>query len=202
MTLLHTGTSSTLWKQGGISCVVVPNALEFEVELQNADGSAFLRKAAPTRDAARNEAEYLRLLLTAESMALPGHTLKPFAMLIEDDHDNRDAFAEALRSIGVRTLGLDRGRDAVRLAVELTPDLIMIDYRLPDISGAELCRRLRAHPETQQIPIIAVTAATDALREEGCVADAVLAKPCHLDTFLAAARLFLRHLRPAERVRA
>jgi DNA-binding response OmpR family regulator len=60
------------------------------------------------------------------------------------------------------------------------------------MNGAEVCRRLRDDPETEPVPVIAVTAVPDALRADGCGADAVLTKPCRLDTFLAAARLFLR----------
>ena len=89
-------------------------------------------------------------------------------------------------------MGLSNGREAVRLAKALTPDLIVVEYCLPDISGAEVCRRLRSDPETEPLPVIAVTGLPDALREDGCVADAILAKPCRLDTFVAAARLFLR----------
>lgn len=181
-----------LWRQAGIDCVVVPSAPGYDVQLRNADGVAFLRKSAATNEAACNEAEYLRLLLDADSLAPAPSTLKPFALVIEDDQDNCDAFAEALKSVGIRALGVYSGGDGVRLAKALAPDLIVIDHRLPDITGAEVCRRLRDDPETEPIPVIAVTAAPDALRADGCVADAVLTKPCQLDTFLAAARLFVR----------
>ncbi|HJR58725.1 MAG TPA: response regulator, partial [Vicinamibacterales bacterium] len=117
---------------------------------------------------------------------------KPFALVVEDDQDNCEALAEALKSVGIRALGVSRGLEAVRLAKALAPDLIVIDHRLPDITGAEVCRRLRDDPETEPLPVIAVTAAPEAMRADGCVADAVLTKPCRLDTFLAAARLFLR----------
>ena len=70
----------------------------------------------------------------------------------------------------------------------------MIDYKLPDVTGAEVCRRLRSDPETRSTPIIAVTASPEALRAEGCQADAVLATPCELDTLIAAARVFVRDL--------
>lgn len=186
---------SALWKHGGIECFVVPGGLGFDVELRNATGIAFLRKAAPTTEAAVNEAEYLRLLLEADNLPAASAELKPFALVVEDDGDNREAFAEALKSIGIRTLGVGTGLEGIRLAKALAPDLIVLDHRLPDISGAEVCRRLRDDPETEPVPVLAVTGAPDALRAEGCVADAVLTKPCRLDTFLAAARLFLRQPR-------
>lgn len=183
---------TSLWLHGGISCVMVAASDGFEVELRNGAGVPFLRKTAPTAEAAQNEAEYLRLMLESETTAPPPGDLKPFALVVEDDPDSRDAFTEALKSIGVRAMGLANGREAVRLAKALTPDLIVVDYRLPDISGAEVCRRLRADPETEPLPVIAITGLPDALREDGCVADAILAKPCRIDTFVAAARLFLR----------
>lgn len=191
-----TGASETdlsvVWQQGGIACAVVPGSVGYDVELRNSLGVPFLRKSAPTRDAAHNEAEYLRLLLSADSMPAPNAELKPFALVVEDDVGNCDALTEALKTVGVRALGVHSGREAVRLAKALIPDLVVIDYRLPDISGAEVCRRLRDDPETELLPIIAVTGSPEELRKDGCVADAVLTKPCGLDTFIAAVRLFLR----------
>ena len=186
------GSPKTVWEQAGIYCVIVPGGPGYDVQLRNAHGVAFLRKAAATTEAARNEAEYLRLLLESDSMPLPPAELKPFALVVEDDENNCEAFAEALKAAGMRALGVHRGVEAVRLAKVLAPDLIVIDHRLPDITGAEVVRRLRDDPETEPLPVIAVTGAPDALRAEGCLADAVLTKPCKLDTFLAAARLFLR----------
>jgi CheY-like chemotaxis protein len=187
---------SALWQQAGVACVVVPGALGYDVELRNAHGVAFLRKAAATSEAACNEAEYLRLLLDADQMPAALAELKPFALVIEDDRETCDAFAEALKSVGIRALGVNCGLEALRLAKALAPDLIVVDYRLPDISGAEICRRLRDDPDTEPVPILAVTGAPEALRADGCVADAILTKPCRLDTFLAASRLILRPVGP------
>lgn len=181
-----------IWQQGGIVCVIVPASPGFDVQLRNGNGVAFLRKSAPTTEAATNEAEYLRLLLESDSLPAPASELKPFALVVEDDEDNCEAFSEALKSVGFRALGVSCGNEAVRLARALAPDLIVIDHRLPDITGAEVCRRLRDDPETEPLPVIAVTADPDAMRAEGCLADAMLTKPCRLDTFLAAARLFLK----------
>ena len=181
-----------LWLSGGITCVLVPASGGFDVELRNASGTPFLRKAAATADGARNEAEFLRLLLETDSGPTAAVAPKPFALVVEDDPNSREAYTEALKGIGVRALAVSSGQEALRLAVTLAPDLIVIDHRLPDISGAEVCRRLRADPVTEPLPIIAITGMPDALREDGCVADAILTKPCSLDTFIAAAKLFLR----------
>jgi CheY-like chemotaxis protein len=186
--------AAELWADQTVRCVLVPHGHQVEVELRNADGSAFLRKTAPTRQAALNQAEYLRLLLHAADRTAPNGRLKPFALVIEDDRDNCDALSEALRIAGMRALGCRNGLEGVGLARELSPDLVVVDYRLPDISGAEVCRRLREDRVTAGTAIIAVTASPDALRAEGCPADAVLTKPCQLDTLIAAAKLFVRHL--------
>ena len=188
--------SDAVWCHAGVACVVVPALLGFDVELRNAQGVAFLRKTAATSEAASNEAEYLRLLLESDSLPPASAELKPFALVVEDDENNCEAFAEALKGVGFRALGVNRGAEALRLCKALAPDLVVIDYRLPDMTGAELCRRLREDPDTEPMPIIAVTGAPDALRADGCVADAILTKPCRLDTFVAASRLFLRPLRP------
>jgi CheY-like chemotaxis protein len=181
-----------VWQQGGIACAVVSASVGFDVELRNSQGVAFLRKNASTSDAARNQAEYLRLLLSADHIPVLSAELKPFALVVEDDAENCEALTEALKTVGVRALGVHSGAEAVRLARALTPDLLVLDYRLPDISGAEVCRRLRDDPETEALPVIAVTGSPEELEKAGCAADAVLAKPCALDTFTAAVRLFLR----------
>ena len=186
--------SAELWCHGAVKCVLVPHGHTVEVELRNADGSPFLRKTAANRQAALNEAEYLRLLLRRPPPPSRNAGLKPFALVIEDDRDNREALTEALRLFGVRVLGCASGSEGIALAQELAPDLIVIDYRLPDLSGAEVCRRLRRDAATAVIPIIAVTAAPEAVRSDGCDVDAVLAKPCQIDTLIAAARLFISPL--------
>jgi CheY-like chemotaxis protein len=187
-------TTAELWSAQHVRCVLVPHGQHVEVQLRNTDGSAFLRKTAPSRQAALNEAEYLRLLMNAAHRPTPKRGLKPFALVIEDDQDNRDAVREALRLSGMRALGCSQGDKGVALARELAPDLIVIDYKLPDLTGADVCRQLRSDADIAATPIIAITASPEALRAEGCQADAILTKPCQLDTLIAAARLFVRDL--------
>jgi CheY-like chemotaxis protein len=193
---LHSAIGGTLWREGGVRCVLVPYSAGTAVELRTEQGAVFLRKQAPSGTAARNEAEYLRLLLQRESAATPPSALKPFALIVEDEQDTADAYREALSIDGVRGLTVPNGRDALRLAVELIPDLIILDYRLPDLHGRELCRQLRANPETRQVPILVVTASPQDSPDADCP-DAVLTKPCLLPTLLAASRLLLRRVLPA-----
>ena len=187
-------STAELWTHGAVRCVLVPHGHNVDVELRNSDGSAFLRKTAPNRQAALNEAEYLRLLLRPSQRIARSNELKPFALVIDDDADNCDALSEALRMSGMRVLGCRTGSQGVALALELSPDLVVVDHVLPDVSGAEVCRQLREQPQTATTAIIAVTAAPEILRSERCEADAVLSKPCQLDTLIAAARLFVKDL--------
>ena len=187
-------STAELWTHGAVRCVLVPHGHNVDVELRNADGSAFLRKTAPNRQAALNEAEYLRLLLRPSQPIARNNELKPFALVIGDDADHCDALSEALRMSGMRVLACRTGSQGVALALELLPDLVVVDHVLADVSGAEVCRQLREHPQTATTVIIAVTAASEILWSERCGADAVLSKPCQLDTLIAAARLFVKDL--------
>jgi CheY-like chemotaxis protein len=185
----------TLWSERAVRCVIVPGSGETAVELRNEQGVPFLRKRAPTLTAARNEGEYLRLVLHRDTLA-PGGGLKPFALIVENEIDTADAYREALRFCGVRALSAHTGREAIRHASELLPDLIILDYRLPDMHGAEICRRVRANPATAAIPILVVTASPQDAFGEDCP-DAVLTKPCLLPTLLAASRLLLQRVMPS-----
>ena len=189
-------STAELWSDATVKCVLVPRGQLVEVELRNADGSAFLRKSAPTREAALNEAEYLRLLLTAAGRPPVTQGLKPFALVMEADPDHHDTLSNALRLSGMRALTCRSGVEGLVLARDLAPDLIVVDYSLTDLSGADVCNRLRESADTANAPIIAVTAAPEASRAEGCRADAVLARPCQAGTLLAAARLFVPQLAP------
>jgi CheY-like chemotaxis protein len=90
------------------------------------------------------------------------------------------------------------GEEAVRLAIEHRPDLVLLDLHLPDISGDEVLRRLRADPRTAAIPVVVVSAdatpaSVERLQQAG--ADAYLTKPLDVDDFLRVVGQFL----PAER---
>lgn len=193
----HAAVGETVWREGGVRCVMLPSSVGTAVELRTDQGAVFLRKQAASGTAARNEAEYLRLLLHRDEGApAAAGSLKPFVLIVEDELDTADAYREALRFSGIRALTVPNGRDALRRAEELIPDLIILDYRLPDLHGRELCRQLRANPETEQVPIVVVTASPQDNPDTDCP-DAVLTKPCLLPTLLAACRLLLRRVLPA-----
>lgn len=183
------------WATPTVTCVLVPHGQQMDVELRNAEGVPFLRKTTPNRQSATNEAAVLRLFLDEERRGdRADRNLKPFVLLVDDDDGSREGLAEAMRSAGVRVLAVGLGREGLRFAQELMPDLVLLEARLPDLAGVEVCRELRANPGTAVIPIVMVSASPESTaevaRSEG--PDVVLAKPCGFETILATARLLLR----------
>jgi CheY-like chemotaxis protein len=164
------------------------------VELRNASGAAFLRKCAPSVQAALNEAEFLRLLLHGGNRQCRPGALKPFALVIEENRYDSDVLIEALKVSGMRAFGCRNGAEGVCVAREITPDLIVLSYPMTDLDGDAVCRLLREDIHTSGIPIIVLTPDPEALRDQACCPDAVLTKPCPAETLAAAARLFVRHL--------
>jgi DNA-binding response OmpR family regulator len=172
-----------------------------DVELRNAEGIPFLRKTTPNRQSAKNEAAVLRLFLDEDRRAERGERgLKPFVLIVEGDDDSREGLAEVMRAAGVRALAVGLGREALRFARELMPDLVLLDHRLPDLTGEDVCRELRANQATAAIPIVVVSASPESISDTGRTGgpDVVLAKPCGFDTILATARLLLRDVAPVD----
>jgi len=80
------------------------------------------------------------------------------ALIVDDSELNRKLERDLLRSAGFETLESATGAEALRLASEHEPDVILMDLRLPDIDGAEVTRRLAADPRTARIPVLAISA--------------------------------------------
>ena len=92
-----------------------------------------------------------------------------------------------------------RGDEADTRLKETTPDLIVLDWMLPGLSGIELCRRLRARPETRQLPIIMLTARgeeSEKVRGLATGADDYIVKPFSVPELLARVRALLRRANP------
>ena len=79
-------------------------------------------------------------------------------LVVEDNHLNMKLFRDVLLATGYRTLEATTGKEAVDLAVEHVPDLVLMDIQLPDAEGADVLRRLRTDDRTAAIPVLAVTA--------------------------------------------
>lgn len=109
-------------------------------------------------------------------------------LLVEDNEMNRDMLSRRLQRRGYELLVAIDGAEGVDLAQREAPDLILMDMSLPVLDGWEATRRLKAMPDTQAIPIIALTAHAmsgdrEKAMEAGC--DDYDTKPIELDRLLA-----------------
>jgi two-component system, cell cycle response regulator DivK len=112
-------------------------------------------------------------------------------LVVEDNEKNLKLVRDVLEATGYRTLEATTGAQAVELAAEHTPDLVLMDIRLPDIDGAEALSRLRADERTASIPVLAVTAqAMQGDRERFLAAgfDSYLSKPVDVVELIEAVR--------------
>jgi two-component system cell cycle response regulator DivK len=117
-------------------------------------------------------------------------------LVVEDDLDNRRIVVKVLSTAGHRVLEASDGGSAIEVARREHPDLIIMDLALPGMDGWEASRRLKADPETADIPIVALTAFAmrgdeERAREAGC--DAYLSKPCRPQAIRDAVQRFLEH---------
>jgi len=107
-------------------------------------------------------------------------------LIVDDSEPNRKLERDILRNAGFETLESATGADALTLATEHAPDVILMDLRLPDANGPEVTRKLAADPRTARIPVVAVSAlplegADDWLAEAGFAG--WIGKPIHVDGF-------------------
>src|SRR3954465_13195053 len=92
------------------------------------------------------------------------------------------------------------GDEALILAEERTPDLVILDWMIEGVSGIEVCRRLRRRPSTAAVPIVMLTARgeeTDRIRGLDTGADDYIVKPFSMTEFLARLRAVMRRVRPS-----
>jgi two-component system, cell cycle response regulator DivK len=112
-------------------------------------------------------------------------------LVVEDNELNMKLFRDVLLAKGYRALEATTGGEAVELAVEHGPDLVLMDIQLPDFDGAEALRRLRTDERTAAIPVLAVTAqAMQGDRERFLAAgfDGYLAKPVNVRELIGTVR--------------
>ncbi len=115
-------------------------------------------------------------------------------LIVEDNDLNMKLFNDLLQAHGYETVQTVDGRDALKLAREHTPDLILMDIQLPEISGLEVTKMLKADDDLRSIPVIAVTAFAmkgdeEKIREGGC--EGYIAKPISVPYFLDTVKKFL-----------
>jgi two-component system cell cycle response regulator DivK len=122
------------------------------------------------------------------------HKALKTVLIVEDNDLNMKLFNDLLEAHGYTTLQTKDGVEALRLARQHRPDLILMDIQLPEISGLEVTKWLKEDDSLRAIPVIAVTAFAmkgdeEKIREGGC--EAYIAKPISVAGFLRTVERFL-----------
>ena len=123
-------------------------------------------------------------------------------LIVEDNELNMKLFHDLLAAHGYRTVQTRNGLDALALARQHRPNLILMDIQLPEVSGLEVTRWLKEDVELRNIPVVAVTAFAmkgdeERIRSGGC--EAYVSKPISVATFLETVRRFIGDARSDER---
>ncbi len=130
-------------------------------------------------------------------MAAPA---QPMVLVVEDEPAQREVLAYNLQAEGYHVARAENGEEALMLVQEQAPDLIVLDWMLPNVSGIEVCRQLKARSETRNVPIIMLSARAeevDRVRGLETGADDYVVKPYSVVELMARVRTQLRRTRPA-----
>jgi two-component system phosphate regulon response regulator PhoB len=123
----------------------------------------------------------------------------PYVLVVEDEDALATLLHYNLDKEGYRVGVAGDGEEALIMANERAPDLVILDWMLPKVSGIEVCRRLRGRAETRNVPIIMLTARgeeTDRIRGLDTGADDYVVKPFSMVELTARVRAVLRRIRP------
>ncbi|MCJ8139218.1 phosphate regulon transcriptional regulator PhoB [Falsirhodobacter halotolerans] len=127
-------------------------------------------------------------------------TDRPTVLLVEDEPAQREVLAYNLEAEGFRVVQASNGEEALVLVDEVSPDVIVLDWMMPHLSGIEVCRQLKTRPETREMPIIMLSARSeevDRVRGLETGADDYVIKPYSVVELMARVRAQLRRSRPA-----
>jgi len=125
---------------------------------------------------------------------------QPRVLLVEDEPAQREVLAYNLEAEGFDVTRAASGDEALVVVDEVEPDLILLDWMLPGVSGIEICRRLKSRTTLRDVPIIMISARTeevDRVRGLETGADDYVVKPYSVVELMARVRSQLRRTRPA-----
>ncbi len=121
--------------------------------------------------------------------------VRPMVLVVEDEASLATMLRYNLEKQGFRVEEAADGQEALTRIAESAPDLVLLDWMLPHVSGIEVCRQIRRRPATRDLPVIMVTARTedqDAVRGLNTGADDYITKPFNIEALLARMRALLR----------
>ena len=126
---------------------------------------------------------------------MSGAAARPTVLVVEDEAALLTVLRYNLEKQGFRVEEAVDGQEALVRLQETRPDIVLLDWMLPAMSGIEVCRQIRRRPATRDLPVIMVTARTedsDAVRGLNTGADDYITKPFNMDALLARMRALLR----------
>ncbi len=130
--------------------------------------------------------------------------MKPYILIVEDEAPQAEMLSYNLEREGYRTRVASDGDEALAVTSEEAPDLVVLDWMLPVVSGIEVCRQLRRRVDSKHLPIIMLTARgeeTDRVRGLDSGADDYMVKPYSPGEMVARIRASLRRSRPVSAMR-
>lgn len=115
-------------------------------------------------------------------------------LIVEDNELNMKLFSDLLEAHGYATVKTNEGANVLELMKRHHPDVVLMDIQLPEISGLDVTRLIKADPELKTTPVIAVTAFAmkgdeEKIRQGGC--DAYITKPISVTTFISTIQKYL-----------
>ena len=125
---------------------------------------------------------------------------QPVVLVVEDEPAQREVLSYNFAAEGFSVTTAENGEEALLLVGEIAPDIIVLDWMLPNVSGIEVCRRLKSRAETRGIPVIMLSARSeevDRVRGLETGADDYVIKPYSIVELVARVRTQLRRTRPA-----
>ena len=117
-------------------------------------------------------------------MASPSRTI----LIIEDDEDVQEILTALLQKGGYRVQAADTGEEGVAACARILPDLVILDIKMPGLSGFDALQRIKSDPKTKEIPVIMCSAFSDVADVEECCKHGAcdyITKPFDLDRVLA-----------------